>query len=395
MKQQKNILSVGEVTKSIKSVLEESFDDIYVIGELSNFKNHFSGHWYFSLKDADAQISCVMWKSYTPHVFFTPQDGMKIVVHGKISVYPPRGNYQIDVRSMQPAGVGELQLAFEMLKQKLSNEGLFDEERKRPIPLIPTKIGIVTSIDGAAFKDMVSVAKRRYPLVELVISPSKVQGAGAAESIVDALQYLQKHGDVDVIIVGRGGGSIEDLWSFNEEIVARAIAASKIPVISGVGHEIDFTIADFVSDLRAPTPTAAMEMATPDRENLIEILQSFQSDTTAIITNLVVGYKQEMKSYSPARLIQKPFQLINFNYQRLDHTMYKFFSGMEKIQLQYKNKLALLQATIKSYDVQRTLKKGFVLVRQQGKFVKTSADLLPHHDFELMFHDNNIPVKQQ
>ncbi|MDP3831768.1 MAG: exodeoxyribonuclease VII large subunit, partial [Ignavibacteriaceae bacterium] len=272
---EKNILTVGGLTKIIKEILEESFPSFSLIGEISNFKSHYSGHWYFTLKDSDAQISCTMWKGYNNYVFFKPEDGMKVIITGKLTVYPPRGSYQIDIRSMKPAGEGELQAAFERLKRKLFEEGLFDEVYKKEIPSSPKKIGVVTSIDGAAFKDIISVAQRRYPLVELVIAPAKVQGAGAAESIVNSIKQLNLHKDIEVIIVGRGGGSIEDLWAFNEEIVARAIFNSKIPIISAVGHEVDFTISDFVADLRAATPTAAMELATPDVNDIYMTIESF------------------------------------------------------------------------------------------------------------------------
>ncbi len=213
---------------------------------------------------------------------------------GKITVYPPRGNYQLDVRSMKPAGAGELQAAFELLKQKLADEGLFDEEHKKPIPQFPSKIGIVTAEDSAAFRDMVSVAERRYPLVELIVVPARVQGSGAAESIVQSLRLLNKSSDVDVIILARGGGSIEDLWAFNEEIVAREIFKSKIPVISGVGHEIDFTIADFVADLRAPTPSAAMELATPKMEDIVGLLNYFSERSSQIMSEKFNYLKEKL-----------------------------------------------------------------------------------------------------
>ncbi|MFI5238065.1 MAG: exodeoxyribonuclease VII large subunit, partial [Ignavibacteriales bacterium] len=220
------ILTVSELTKEIRKTLEENFQKVTVIGEISNFKAHVSGHWYFSLKDADAVINCTMWKGLNKYVFFTPQDGMKIVVNGSITVYPAKGNYQLDIRSMKPSGLGELQEAFEKLKKKLDAEGLFDEQYKKPIPSFPQKIGIVTAIDGAAFRDMVSVAQRRFPLVELIIAPARVQGIGAAESIVNSIKFLNEQKNIDVIIVGRGGGSIEDLWAFNEEKVSRAIFSS-------------------------------------------------------------------------------------------------------------------------------------------------------------------------
>lgn len=395
MSSEQHILTVGEITRSIKDILEESFDDVLIIGEISNYKNHYSGHWYFSLKDSDAQINCVMWRSLTQQVFFSPNDGMKVVVRGKLTVYPPRGNYQIDVRSMQPAGVGELQLAFEKLKQKLFDEGLFAEEKKRPIPVMPSVIGVATSVDGAAFRDMISVARRRYPLAEIVISPCKVQGAGAAETIVTAIKQLQDETNADVIIVGRGGGSIEDLWAFNEEIVARAIAGCKIPVISGVGHEVDFTIADFVADLRAPTPTAAMELATPDKAMIIDALAKFQSELDAQMSGLIQQLKQDMNEYSPEALLKRPSQTLSTNFQSLDYASYKLHSAMDKCYLYYKNKINLLNSALQANDINKTLKKGFVLVKQQGKFVKKSVELHPDSDFEIIFSDKTISAKQR
>lgn len=395
MKAEQHILTVGEITSSIKEILEESFDDILIIGEISNYKNHYSGHWYFSLKDADAQINCVMWRSLTQQVFFSPSDGMKVVVRGKLTVYPPRGNYQIDVRSMKPAGVGELQQAYEKLKQKLFEEGLFAEEKKRPVPVMPSVIGVATSVDGAAFRDMISVARRRFPLVEIIISPCKVQGAGAAESIVEAIEQLQNESNAEVIIVGRGGGSIEDLWAFNEEIVARAIANSRIPVISGVGHEVDFTIADFVADMRAPTPTAAMELATPDKAMLIDILEKFQSDVDSTIFNVLNQYRQDLNEYSPVALLRRPAQSINLNFQKLDYAAYKLHAAMERCYTSYKNTLAVLSSSISANNVQKILKKGFVLVEQHGKFVKNGADLIPDTKFDIIFHDKKISAQQQ
>ncbi len=215
----KSVLTVSEITKQIKQILETSFENISIIGEISGFKAHVSGHWYFNLKDANAVISCTMWKGVNNYVFFTPQDGMKVIITGRVTVFPPRGNYQIDVRSMKPAGAGELQGAFELLKQKLAAEGLFDIQKKKPVKAFNKKIGIVTAIDGAAFQDMKSVAERRFPLVELFVCPTKVQGVGAAENIVENIKELNKI-KLDVIILARGGGSIEDLWAFNEEIVA-------------------------------------------------------------------------------------------------------------------------------------------------------------------------------
>ncbi len=263
MTTEKQVLSVSDITRQIKNSLELRFPRVWIQGEISNFKRHTSGHLYFTLKDEGAQISATMWRSRAGTLLFGPEDGMKVIARGGITVYPPRGSYQIDVDQLTPLGVGELQIAFERLKQKLVAEGLFDEGRKRPLPELPSRIGIITSETGAALHDIRTVLNRRFPAIEVLLIPVRVQGPGAAEEIASAVKDMNRYGKIDVMIVGRGGGSLEDLWAFNEEIVARAIYASEIPVVSAVGHEIDFTIADFVADLRAPTPSAAAEMVVP------------------------------------------------------------------------------------------------------------------------------------
>jgi exodeoxyribonuclease VII large subunit len=383
------ILTVSELTKEIKQTLEERFDQVSVEGEISNFKAHISGHWYFSLKDANASISCTMWKGFNNYVFFTPKDGMKVIVYGKITVYPPRGNYQLDVRSMKPAGVGELQAAFEALKQKLSDEGLFNEEFKKPLPAFPNRIGIVTAIDGAAFKDMISVAKRRFPLVELVICPTRVQGAGAAEMIVQSIDLLNNQKDIDVIIVGRGGGSIEDLWAFNEEIVARAIFVSKIPIISGVGHEIDFTIADFVADLRAPTPSAAMELATPNIEEFFAFISEFSYNTTQNLVDICNGSYRKISDLLNSYGFRKPLDLVRRNSQQVDSLTFKLLQNIGNKMLVYNSKLSLLTQRVESHDINRSLKKGFVLVKQDSRYI-TRANKLKKKTASLIFYDNKI-----
>lgn len=387
-----NIPTVSELTKQIKQTLETNFDKISVQGEISNFKDHVSGHWYFSLKDKNASISCTMWKGFNNYVFFTPEDGMKVTLNGKLTVYPPRGSYQIDVRSMKPAGVGELQAAFERLKKKLSDEGLFDAEYKKTIPVFPKKIGVVTAIGGAAFQDMISVADRRYPLVELVIAPSKVQGSGAAESIVNSIKMLNKKNDVDVIIVGRGGGSIEDLWAFNEEIVAREIFNSKIPVIAGVGHEIDFTITDFVADLRAPTPTAAMELATPNKNEIASYIEDFvesaEQNVKDKISNSHIKIGRVINSYG----FKLPENLVKQNYQKVDNLVYKLFSNIDKKFAYTKNNLSLLIKSIESYDLEKSLKRGFVLVKQDSKFITRAKNFNSKEPAVLKFYDNEIKL---
>ncbi|QQS37382.1 MAG: exodeoxyribonuclease VII large subunit [Ignavibacteriales bacterium] len=388
-------ISVSELTKQIKLVLENEFEQVNVVGELSNFKAHYSGHWYFNLKDSDAVISCTMWKGMNNYVFFTPQDGMKVIVKGRLTLYPPRGSYQIEVRSMKPAGIGELQAAFEKLKKKLSEEGLFDDEHKRPIPFMPQKVGIVTAIDGAALKDIVSVAKRRFPLLELVIAPAKVQGSGSADSIVDALEILNQKKDIDVIIVARGGGSIEDLWSFNEEKVARAIFNSKIPVVTGVGHEVDFTIADFVSDLRAPTPSAAIEIITPDRADVLSVINDNAGLMNKTILSRIRDYKERISYSLGSYGFRLPIDLIKTRFQTLDNIIYKIIQGMDVKILITKNRLNLSTNNVRLFDIQKTLKKGFVLVKQHDKFITRAKEFVEENPAQLRFYDGDITITKK
>lgn len=395
MNEEKQIFTVSELTQSIKFVLESAFDNISVEGEISNFKSHISGHWYFNLKDENAVINCTMWRGFNNYVFFTPQDGMKIVVTGKLTVYPPRGSYQIDVRSMKPAGEGELQAAFERLKQKLKSEGLFDVERKRAIPYFPNKIGIVTAIDGAAIRDMISVAERRFPIVELVIMPTKVQGNGAAEDIVDSLNKLNKIKDIDVIILARGGGSIEDLWAFNEEIVARAIYKSRIPVITGIGHEIDFTIADFVSDLRAPTPSVAMELATPDSQELINAINFAIEKMEESIIEKIQQYRQRIDDVIESYMFRYPLEKVRNFYQKIDNLFYKISQQIDKKILLAEKETQKYFSIINSYDIEKTLKKGFALIRQDDKFVTRKQMYLTSKPVIIKFYDGEVKLDKK
>lgn len=267
------VLSVSDLNKAIRGTLEGGFPLVWLKGEISNFKPHTSGHWYFSLKDSKAQISAVMFRGFNQTVKFRPHDGMEVIVRGKVTVYEPRGNYQIFCELMEPLGAGAMQLAFEQLKLKLEREGLFAPERKRPLPLFPQHVAVITSPTGAAIRDILKVLHRRFKGLRVTLIPAVVQGQQAAESICAALEAANRLTDVDVLIVGRGGGSLEDLWCFNEETVVRAIAASRRPTISAVGHEIDFTIADFVADVRAPTPSAAAEMVVKSADELTERLE--------------------------------------------------------------------------------------------------------------------------
>ncbi len=388
-----SIYTISEITGEIKQLLEEDFYSVSVIGEISNFKDHYSGHWYFSLKDSDAALNCAMWKGNNSRVFFTPQNGMKIVASGRITVYPPRGNYQLDVRSMKPAGEGELQAAFEKLKAQLADEGLFDEKYKKPIPQFPRKIGIITGGKSAAIEDMFSTAQRRYPLVELIFIPTKVQGVGAAEEIASNIKRLNNYKDLDVIIIGRGGGSLEDLWAFNEEEVARAVFDSEIPIISGVGHEIDFTIADFVADVRAATPTAAMELATPDSAEIISYLKSFNNRTKNIILDTLIAKNSEVNGLINSYGFRIPESVIKTKYQFLDHLNYKISNLMNNRIANVGNHLSLLSKTIDNADVQKVLKKGFAIVKQNKNYVGRAKRLIKNEKFNIQFFDKEIEIE--
>ncbi|KAF0142599.1 MAG: exodeoxyribonuclease VII large subunit [Stygiobacter sp.] len=386
------ILSVSEITGLVKQTLEDEFDEVSVIGEISNFKAHVSGHWYFTLKDSNAQINCTMWRGLNSYVFFTPQDGMKIIANGKITVYPPRGSYQLDVRSMKPAGVGELQAAFEKLKQKLFEEGLFDEEHKMPIPRFPQKIGVVTAIDGAAFQDMKSIASRRYPLAELVIASCRVQGEGAAEEIVRSIKLLNQQNDIDVIVVGRGGGSLEDLWAFNEEIVARAIFASKIPVISAVGHEVDFTISDFVADLRAATPSAAIELATPNKDDLFGYISEFSYYNSQKMFEILRSCRDEVTSHITSYGFRMPQDFIRNKTQYLDSVLYKFSNLADNKIVSGKTRIDLLESKINAMSVDSVLKRGFSYIKQNESVIARMKDFTTEESFSIKFYDGEVKI---
>lgn len=315
--EQRKIYSVYSLTTEIKGTLEK-LGIIWVQGEISNFKHHSSGHMYFSLKDDRAQIKAACFRNSNLYLKFRPEDGLEVIARGRISVYEPRGDYQLIVETMEPKGLGSLQLAFEQLKEKLRKEGLFDQERKVPLPLLPQKIGIVTSPTGAAIRDMLRILKRRNASLNVLIYPAKVQGSGAAEEIAEGIRFLNTRADIDVIIVGRGGGSIEDLWAFNEEIVARSISQSKIPVISAVGHEVDFTIADFVADLRAPTPSAAAELVSGTRDDLRVTVQSLGARLLQAMRRSIEGRRLELERLARNRSFNVAPNMIRDFQQRFD-----------------------------------------------------------------------------
>jgi len=314
---QPRVYTVSELTRTVRGVLETEFDSVWVEGEISNLRVAASKHAYFVLKDEKAQIRCVLFKNFRAGLKYQPEDGDHVVLFGRFTVYDARGEYQIVVETLEPVGLGALQKAFEQLKEKLSKEGLFDEERKKPIPEFPWKVGVITSPTGAAVRDILNIIRRRNPKISVLINPVRVQGEGSAEEIANAIGEMNLLPDVDVLIVGRGGGSIEDLWAFNEEVVARAIAESKIPVVSAVGHEIDFTIADFVADLRAPTPSAAAELTVPVLRDIIGQLASLTRQS-------IVSTRRPLNR----RFFREPLHILAPLAQRVDDLNLRLVRGL-------------------------------------------------------------------
>lgn len=363
------IYTVAEITRRIRGLLEDGFPAILVRGEISNLTRHTSGHIYFTLKDEAAQIRCVIWRSTAAGLSYQPQDGASVLVQGRIAVYEKGGNYQITVQSLQPEGLGALQQALEKLKKKLYEEGLFDERRKKPLPPYPERVGVVTSPTGAAIRDIVSVLRRRMPGVTIILAPVKVQGEGAEEEIVAAIRDFERYRNVDVLIVGRGGGSLEDLWAFNDERVARAIDACSIPVISAVGHEIDFTIADFVADVRAATPSAAAELAVPDRQELLQYLQNLQFTMEHGLGNGLRNARHALDKLARHYAFRQPEMMIARLRQQTDELerrliqSHAFRSQLRGQQLEH------LRKRLEILNPQNTLKRGFVILRQNHRVI--------------------------
>jgi len=385
------ILSVSQITGQIKNLLEGGFSGIAIEGEISNFKAHSSGHRYFSLKDGSAQISCVMWRSRP--LSFNPEDGMKVIARGNISVFAPRGNYQLDITSMAPKGIGDLYLAYEKLKAKLEEAGYFDASNKKPLPSLPMKIGIATSQSGAAVRDMFSTIERRFPPADILLRPTIVQGESAGEDIANAIEELS-HENVDLIIIGRGGGSIEDLWAFNTEIVADAIFKSEIPIISAVGHETDFTISDFVADLRAATPTAAAELSTPmTGEYLSELITNYKNFfTTKIHSKLDSAWELLDRSVGETSLNFLKNKILNSS-QLLDIRLDSIESSMNNKFNLASHSLDILSNKIISLDPRLPLKRGYALLYSKGKSLSHDDEIKTGDDLEILRDRDTSLVK--
>ncbi len=365
------IYSVGEITRQIKIILEEGFPSLWVEGEISNYKKHYSGHYYFTLKDSESQISCVMWRSRTHSVPFQIEDGMKVQIFGNLRLYEKSGRYQIDSILIQQAGIGDLQMKLEALKQKLFDEGLFDDEYKKLIPKIPHCIGVITSPTGAAIKDIISVLHRRFPAVEIFVYGVKVQGDGAKTEIVNAIEELNSIEGIDVIIIGRGGGSLEDLWAFNEEDVARAIFASNIPVISAVGHEIDFTISDMVADLRAPTPSVAAEIAVPNADEIRQSINGYKKYLQSVISEDIVNFKEKISSLLNNYYFKKPEDTILQYFQKIADLTGNLNLFHHNNLMKKKDKVLHLNNRLVTLDPKNVLRRGYAMIYKNEKSINS------------------------
>jgi exodeoxyribonuclease VII large subunit len=346
----RRVLTVSELTARIRDLLAKNFTDIWVVGEISNCREAQSGHIYFTLKDDRAQVRCVFFKQQQRGIKFRPEDGLQMTVRGSISVYETRGEYQIYVENLEPVGLGALQLAFEQLKKRLEAEGLFAAGRKKPLPLLPTRIGLITSPRGAAVRDVVRILRRRFPNVHLTVYPVRVQGEGAAAEIVKALKFFNLKKLVDVLILARGGGSIEDLWAFNEEPVARAIAASAIPVISGVGHETDFTIADFVADVRASTPSAAAELVVQTRREFDKHIADLRETLASQIRYRLLEFSRRVHELSARRGFRRPLDLLRQQRQRADEMTSRLALGLRAQLEKSRKRFTAAHLRIMSFD---------------------------------------------
>ncbi|MBQ7930850.1 MAG: exodeoxyribonuclease VII large subunit [Clostridia bacterium] len=374
-------LTVTQLNEYVKRIIDGTpqLNNVYVKGEISNFKNHYStGHYYFTLKDEGGQLRSVMFKSAAAKMQFIPEDGMKVTAHGRISSFVRDGTYQLYCDAMEPDGIGALYVAFEQLKRKLEHEGLFDPARKKPLPKIPTRVGIITSPTGAAIRDMINVCGRRFPYAKLVLFPSLVQGPDAPPQLIAGMNYFNASRSVDVIIIGRGGGSIEDLWAFNDEGLARAVAASRIPVISAVGHETDFTICDFVADRRAPTPSAAAELAVPDTAELKRKISNIITREADVIGAMLRLRREKLESLSRSRAMTDPGSMIEDKRILLDHLSDRLRLAEDRELQMKKAEMAAAAGKLSALNPLAVISRGYSAVyRDDGALVKTIDDVKP------------------
>lgn len=389
-------LKVSELNGYIKNIIDgdEMLANVYIKGEISNFKRHYSGHLYFTLKDETSLIKCVMFKSYTNYLNFEPKDGMSVVILGSVSVFERDGVYQVYAKGMEPEGVGALYKAYEKLKAKLSEEGLFDEAHKKPIPILPRAIGVVTSKTGAVIRDIINVTTRRLPNVNIILYPAAVQGEGAAQTIVNGIKYFNKAKNVDTIIIGRGGGSLEDLWPFNEEITARAIYESEIPIISAVGHETDFTIADFVADLRAPTPSAAGELAVPDVLEVRWKLENINKRLANSLRKKVENRRIKYDNLKNSRALKNPYDALRQKMIVCDN-LYKNIENNFSLKVKDRHiKLVGLIGRLENLSPLKTMLRGYSIVENlDGKVIKSVNDLSKDDEISIRLNDGKRKAK--
>lgn len=389
-----NVLTVSELNKHIKELISKDpvLSGLWVKGEISNFKNHYSGHFYFTLKDEKSVLRCVMFRSNASAMAFIPEDGMKVLIRGYISVFERDGQYQLYAEEMQPDGVGALYVAFEKLKKKLQAEGLFDEARKRKLPYLPKAIGVVTSSTGAVIRDIINVLSRRFYNVNIKLYPVQVQGEQAAGQIAYAVRRFNELDNVDVIIVARGGGSLEELWAFNEEIVARSIYESRIPVISAVGHETDFTIADFAADVRAPTPSAAAELAMPERAVVENRLDGLGMRLRNAIMKKTAMERMLLKRLEGSTAFRQPFNRIYQERMLLDVQKRYLHKALAALNSEYKNRLSLLAARLDSLSPLSSLARGYSIIRSKkdGALIKSIHPVQPGDKLEIFVSDGML-----
>jgi len=387
-----DIRSVSEITKYIKNIMEQDFilSRVMIRGEISNFKQYSSGHCYFTIKDANAALKAVMFRSRADHLKFLPVNGMKVVASGSISLYERDGAYQLYVQNLLPEGAGELSLAFEQLKTKLSEEGLFSATRKQAMPQFPKIIGVVTSPSGAVLRDIYRVAKRRNPMVKLVLYPVQVQGEQSAGQIVRAISFFNRKYPVDLLIVGRGGGSMEDLWSFNEEQVVRAIAASRLPIISAVGHETDYTLADFAADLRAATPSQAAELAVPDGRELRRYINSLRQQLKTKGLALLRSKRHRLEVCQKSKAMKSPQIMLLDKRQRLDYALEKLQRAAGDRLKAKQHKLQVSMERLSMLDPLKVLKRGYGVVETEKKIVRKIAEVKPGSKIKVLLSDGSF-----
>lgn len=387
------VITVSQLNFYIKSLFDSDVNLSYVFlsGEISNFTNHYrTGHLYMTLKDANASVKAVMFRSSASRLKFVPENGMKVIVKGRVSVFERDGQYQVYIDDMQPDGAGALTIAFEQLKAKLQKQGLFDMEAKKPIPKFPRKIGVVTSPTGAAIQDIRNIVFRRFPSAEIILYPVLVQGDGAAQQIADAIEYFNQNDLVDVLIVGRGGGSIEDLWAFNEEIVVYAIYNSIIPVISAVGHETDFTISDFVADLRAPTPSAAAELAVPDKAELLNNLNFLLKHCNQAMADILSGKRNELEYITSSIYLKNPLMLIRQKQMQFDSVTSRIRNSALLTLAEEKTRFAKAASALDSLSPFKVLARGYsVVTNADGKIISASENLKKDDIINIKFSKGN------